>query len=126
MRFACRVVWFCTALLVATLAAAPASAQPGRDDDEPAFSLSSGQSFTSRDSPHFYLTFRCLTRLDFRVYRVVDVGAFFAAVVFTGTACSANMSPPGREMFRCRASRSTNERATTSSMVLEALFSSIP
>jgi hypothetical protein len=36
------------------------------------------------------------------------------------------MSPPGREMLRCRASRSTKERATTSSIVLEALFSSIP
>jgi hypothetical protein len=52
-------------------------------------------------------------------------GAFFA-VVLDGTTCSANMSPPGSEMLRCRARRSTNERATTSSIVLEALFSSIP
>ena len=52
-------------------------------------------------------------------------GAFFAPPL-AGTGCSANMSPPGREMLRCRASRSTNERATTSSIVLEALFSSIP
>ena len=51
-------------------------------------------------------------------------GAFF--VVLAGTTCSANMSPPGSEMLRCRARRSTNERATTSSIVLEALFSSIP
>jgi len=36
------------------------------------------------------------------------------------------MSPPGSEMLRCRATRSTNERATTSSIVLEALFSSMP
>jgi hypothetical protein len=54
-----------------------------------------------------------------------SAGAFFAAVL-VGAACSANMSPPGREMLRCRARRSTNERATTSSIVLEALFSSIP
>jgi len=55
----------------------------------------------------------------------LGAGAFFAAAL-AGTACSANMSPPGSEMLRCRASRSTNERATTSSIVLEALFSSIP
>jgi len=43
-----------------------------------------------------------------------------------GAGCSANMSPPGNEMLRCRATRSTNERATTSSIVLDALFSSMP
>lgn len=42
------------------------------------------------------------------------------------TGVSANMSPPGSVMFRWRASRSTNCRATTSSIVLEALFSSMP
>jgi hypothetical protein len=36
------------------------------------------------------------------------------------------MSPPGSEMFRCRATRSTTDRATTSSTVLDALFSSMP
>ena len=59
---------------------------------------------------------------------------FFAAVVvffallpgFTGAAVSANMSPLGSEMPRCRATRSTNDRATTSSIVLDALFSSMP
>jgi hypothetical protein len=39
---------------------------------------------------------------------------------------SANMSPVGSVMPRWRASRSTNCRATTSSIVLEALFSSMP
>jgi hypothetical protein len=39
---------------------------------------------------------------------------------------SANISPPGSEMFRCRARRSTNWRATTSSIVLEALLTSMP
>jgi hypothetical protein len=56
-------------------------------------------------------------------------GAFLAAAGFlplAGAADSANMSPPGREMLRCFASRSTNERATTSSIVLDALFSSMP
>ena len=45
---------------------------------------------------------------------------------FGGAAVSANMSPPGSEMLRCRATRSTNDRATTSSIVLDALFSSMP
>jgi hypothetical protein len=55
-------------------------------------------------------------------------GAFFAGALFLPltTGVSAKMSPPGREIFRCRASRSTNWRATTSSIVLEALFTSIP
>ena len=42
------------------------------------------------------------------------------------TGVSAKMSPVGSVMFRCFASRSTNCRATTSSIVLEALFTSIP
>jgi len=36
------------------------------------------------------------------------------------------MSPPGSAIFRCRASRSTNWRATTSSIVLDALLTSMP
>jgi hypothetical protein len=57
--------------------------------------------------------------------------SFFAAAVFlappfAGAGVSANMSPLGKEMSRCLAIRSTNERATTSSMVLDALFSSMP
>jgi len=56
--------------------------------------------------------------------------AFFASAAFLppfgGAGASANMSPPGSAMLRCRATRSTNERATTSSIVLDALFSSIP
>jgi hypothetical protein len=43
-----------------------------------------------------------------------------------GAGPSANMSPPGSVMPRSRARRSTNWRATTSSMVLDALFSSMP
>ena len=55
-------------------------------------------------------------------------GAFFAGIPFFpfGTGVSAKMSPVGREMLRCLASRSTNCRATTSSIVLEALFTSMP
>ena len=56
--------------------------------------------------------------------------AFLTAVVFfppfAGAGTSANMSPLGSAMLRCRATRSTKERATTSSMVLDALFSSMP
>jgi hypothetical protein len=57
-------------------------------------------------------------------------GSVFLAVT-TGflpraAAPSAKMSPVGKEMLRCRARRSTNCRATTSSIVLEALFTSMP
>jgi len=52
-------------------------------------------------------------------------GAFFAPLL-AGVGVSANMSPLGSEMPRCRAMRSTNDRATTSSMVLDALFNSMP
>jgi hypothetical protein len=57
--------------------------------------------------------------------------AFFGAEVFfappfTGAGVSANMSPLGSEMPRCRAIRSTKDRATTSSIVLDALFNSMP
>jgi hypothetical protein len=55
-------------------------------------------------------------------------GAFLAVVGFLplATGVSAKMSPVGRAMPRWRASRSTNWRPTTSSMVLDALLTSIP
>jgi hypothetical protein len=54
--------------------------------------------------------------------------AFFVGAPFLPltTGASANMSPLGSEMLRWRARRSTNWRATTSSMVLDALFTSMP
>src|SRR5205809_5161329 len=44
--------------------------------------------------------------------------SFFAGAPFLPltTGASANMSPDGSEMLRCRARRSTNWRATTSSI----------
>ena len=54
---------------------------------------------------------------------------FFGAAVLAladFTAASENMSPLGSSTPRCRASRSTNWRATISSTVLDALFSSMP
>ncbi|MFI5076776.1 MAG: MG2 domain-containing protein, partial [Vicinamibacteria bacterium] len=72
-----------TALLAVTLvvcaAGATASAQAARDDD-PAFSLSTSQVFTTRDAPHFYLTFRHLPTLDVRVYKIRDPFAFFGGL----------------------------------------------
>jgi hypothetical protein len=50
----------------------------------------------------------------------------FFAPPFAGAGVSANMSPLGSDIPRCRAIRSTNDRATTSSIVLDALFSSMP
>jgi uncharacterized protein YfaS (alpha-2-macroglobulin family) len=52
----------------------PARAQ---DDGRPAFSLSTSEVFTTRDAPNFYLTFRRISALDFRVYKVKDPFAFF-------------------------------------------------
>jgi hypothetical protein len=43
-----------------------------------------------------------------------------------GPGVSANDALDGTVMFRWRASRSTNCRATTSSIVLDALFTSMP
>jgi hypothetical protein len=51
-----------------------------RRDDRPAFSLSSGEIFTTKASPHVQLTFERLSSLDFRVYRVDDHFAFFAGL----------------------------------------------
>ena len=36
--------------------------------------------FTTRDAPHFYLTFRHLPSLDVRVYKVRDPFAFFGGL----------------------------------------------
>jgi uncharacterized protein YfaS (alpha-2-macroglobulin family) len=46
----------------------------------PAFSLSTSEVFTTRDAPNFYLTFRHLPSLDFRVYKVRDPEAFFGGL----------------------------------------------
>ena len=59
--------------------ATPAWAQDDADT-RPAFSLSTSESFTTRDTPHIYLTFRRLAQLDFRVYKVRDPFAFFAGL----------------------------------------------
>jgi len=55
-------------------------AQENESDTRPAFSLSTSEVFTTRDAPNFYLTFRRIERLDFRVYKVKDPFAFFAGL----------------------------------------------
>lgn len=47
-------------------------------EDRPAFSLSTSEVFTTKDAPNFYLTFRRIAHLDFRVYKVRDPFAFFS------------------------------------------------
>lgn len=54
-----------------------ARAQDQASDERPAFSLSTSEVFTTRDAPNFYLTFRRMAQLDFRVYKVRDPFAFF-------------------------------------------------
>ena len=68
------------ALFILLLCAAPAFAQDDAAESRTAFSLSTSETFTTKDSPHFYLTFRRLTQLDFRVYKVRDPFAFFAGL----------------------------------------------
>ena len=67
-------------LLLLALLLRPASAAAQPVEAATAFSLSSSEVFTSRGEPSFYLTFRHLSRLDFRVYRVRDAAAFFAGL----------------------------------------------
>ena len=70
-------------LLAIVCFAVSARAQEPADGSEslmPAFTLSSSEAFTTRESPSFNLTFRHLTQLDFRVYKVRDAVAFFAAL----------------------------------------------
>ena len=72
-----------SALLVLLAAAGPALAQEsasGDADTRPAFSLSTSEVFTTRDAPHFYLTYRRIPSLDVRVYRVKDPFAFFSGL----------------------------------------------
>src|SRR5436853_3051337 len=63
-------------LLLACMAIASA-AFAQEDDARPAFSLSTSEVFSTRDAPNFYLTFRRIQSLDFRVYKVRDPFAFF-------------------------------------------------
>ncbi len=73
-----RTLLLCSSLLV-LLYSPPAEAQADAAD-RPAFSLSTSEVFTSRDAPNFYLTFRRITHLDFRVYKVRDPFAFFSGL----------------------------------------------
>ena len=71
------------AAVVALLAPASASAQDAASaapDTRPAFSLSTSEVFTTREAPHFFLTFRRVTQLDVRVYKVRDPFAFFGGL----------------------------------------------
>jgi uncharacterized protein YfaS (alpha-2-macroglobulin family) len=58
----------------------PPHASAQDTEERPAFSLSTSEVFTSKDAPHFYLTFRRIPHLDFRVYKVRDPFAFFAGL----------------------------------------------
>ena len=71
------------ALLATLWLAAPVHAQEAAvadPDTRPAFSLSTSEVFTTRDAPHFFLTFRRVPQLDFRVYKVRDPFAFFGGL----------------------------------------------
>ena len=63
--------------LFVLLSSPPAEAQTDAEN-RPAFSLSTSEVFTTRDAPNFYLTFRGIRQLDFRVYKVRDPFTFFS------------------------------------------------
>src|SRR5688572_20088256 len=63
--------------LFSLLTSLPAQAQT-EAEDRPAFSLSTSEVFTTKDAPNFYLTFRRVPHLDFRVYKVRDPFTFFS------------------------------------------------
>lgn len=65
------------AIALVALLAVPSALQAQTEAAGPSFSLSSYQTFTTRDHPAIELTFRQVDHLDFRVYRVNDPFAFF-------------------------------------------------
>jgi uncharacterized protein YfaS (alpha-2-macroglobulin family) len=67
-------------LLLIALGGTTAAQGTATPETAPAFSLSSSQSFTTREAPHFFLTFRHIPQLDVRVYKVRDPFAFFAGL----------------------------------------------
>jgi hypothetical protein len=75
----------CRAALVAILlfaglfaAASAALAQEGTASTEPAFSVSSRQTYAPTEQPKIWISFRQVDHLDFRVYRVNDPIQFFS------------------------------------------------
>jgi hypothetical protein len=73
-----RQAWLATWIVLAALAAAPGARAQEAAAGGAAFSLSSGAIGSSKEPPAVFLTFRGVTRLDFRVYRVSDPLAFVA------------------------------------------------
>jgi uncharacterized protein YfaS (alpha-2-macroglobulin family) len=86
------------ALLLPQLATAQSGAPP-TPADRPAFSLSSGEIFTSTASPYVTLTFERLGSLDFRIYRVADPVAFFAGLDDPHTLGSEEYSVPTEQTW---------------------------
>jgi uncharacterized protein YfaS (alpha-2-macroglobulin family) len=75
-RFRLSFRFCCLLFVIGSLSSSPLFAQDA-EDQRPAFSLSTSEVFTTRDAPNFYLTFRRIPHLDFRVYKVRDPFAFF-------------------------------------------------
>jgi len=77
MKFA-RPLFFVVCSSIFVLLYSPAAEAQADAEERPAFSLSTSEVFTTKDAPSFYLTFRRIPQLDFRVYKVRDPFAFFA------------------------------------------------
>ncbi|WP_157899252.1 alpha-2-macroglobulin family protein [Luteitalea pratensis] len=84
---------------MAGIAGAQEQTTPVRPADRPAFSLSSGEIFTSTSSPYITLTFERLGSLDFRIYRVADPVAFFAGLDDAHTLGSGEYTVPTEQTW---------------------------
>ena len=87
------------AMSLAGTVGAQEQAPPARPADRPAFSLSSGEIFTTTSSPYVTLTFERLGSLDFRIYRVADPIAFFAGLDDAHTLGSEEYTVPTEQTW---------------------------
>ncbi|MCC6164474.1 MAG: hypothetical protein IT182_14080 [Acidobacteria bacterium] len=73
--------------------------EAARPADQPAFSLSSSEIFTTQAAPYVTLTFERLGSLDFRIYRVADASAFFATLEDAHTLGSDTYTVPTEQTW---------------------------
>ena len=105
------LVRWVTATLVA-VSLTISSVARAQDDTTPAFSLASGQVYTTHERPSIDLTYRGVTQLDFRTYKVNDPFTFFAGKR-TRTS-SARKNRWCRRSGRCSSASRSSPRARAS------------
>ena len=111
--------------LGATLAQPPTAwAQPADGESpQPAFTLATSRTFTTTDDPVVHLTFRGISSLDFRVYRVNDVLTFFAGLRDPHALGGPEAFIPEEESWLERVARWKAQRRADARMFLRRQFS---